>query len=107
MGATTWSYFTPFHQDVGNALQAVREKVFADGAYQTPNGDFNKAQHDRNLDYLKGLYEAMEPGCSARAFPGYFIATPCGRAGPVANAVLKSTSKRRSRASRFLKTLIT
>ena len=37
----------------------------------------------------------------------YFIATPCGRAGPVANAVLKSTSKRRSSARRCLETLIT
>jgi hypothetical protein len=28
----------------------------------------------------------------------YFMATPCGRAGPVAKAVLKSTSKRESSA---------
>ena len=37
----------------------------------------------------------------------HFIATPCGLAGPVANATLKSTSKRGSRARRFLNTLTT
>jgi hypothetical protein len=62
MGATTWAYFTPFHSDVGSALQALREKVFAAGTYQTPTGDFDKTQHERNLDYLKKLYDAMEPG---------------------------------------------
>jgi hypothetical protein len=62
VGATTWAYFTPFHSDVGSALQALREKVFAEGAYQTPTGDFDKMQHERNLEYLKRLYDAMEPG---------------------------------------------
>src|SRR5215467_7663867 len=62
MGATTWAYFAPFHDDVGSALQALRDKVFADGAYRAPTGDFDKAQHERNLGYLKTLYEAMEPG---------------------------------------------
>ena len=62
MGATTWAYFTPFHADVASALQVLREKTFADGAYSTPASDFDKAQHERNLDYLKKLYEAMEHG---------------------------------------------
>ena len=44
---------------------------------------------------------------SDRAPIVYFIATPCGRAGPVVKAVLKSTSNRRSSSSRFLKTLTT
>jgi len=37
----------------------------------------------------------------------HFIATPCGLAGPVANATLKSMSKRGSSTRRFLNTLTT
>lgn len=33
MGASFWSYFVPYQADLGAALQALREKVFAEGDY--------------------------------------------------------------------------
>lgn len=34
MGASGWSYFTPYQEDIEQALQALRKKVFEDGHYQ-------------------------------------------------------------------------
>jgi hypothetical protein len=33
MGATTWSYFTPYDNNVDAALQRLRQEVFKDGKY--------------------------------------------------------------------------
>ena len=34
MGATTWDYFTPYDEDIGAALQRLREQVFREGRYE-------------------------------------------------------------------------
>ncbi|HTB85545.1 MAG TPA: hypothetical protein VK742_17995 [Candidatus Sulfotelmatobacter sp.] len=34
MGATTWDYFVPYDDDVGGALQRLRELVFREGRYE-------------------------------------------------------------------------
>ena len=39
MGASGWHYFTPYQQDVGLALQTLREKVFKDCSCQNANAD--------------------------------------------------------------------
>ena len=36
MGASGWSYFVPYQADIDAALQALREQVFAQGAYYQP-----------------------------------------------------------------------
>jgi hypothetical protein len=36
MGATGWSYFVPYQEDIGHALQDLREEVFKEGQYQKP-----------------------------------------------------------------------
>jgi hypothetical protein len=36
MGATGWSYVTPYQEDADAALQALRQQVFADGDYESP-----------------------------------------------------------------------
>lgn len=33
MGASGWSYFVPYQQDIGQALQQLREQVFASGDF--------------------------------------------------------------------------
>jgi hypothetical protein len=36
MGATGWSYFVPYQEDVDKALQKLREEIFKEGQYQKP-----------------------------------------------------------------------
>jgi hypothetical protein len=36
MGASGWNYFTPYRDDVGQALQELRERVFREKAYGDP-----------------------------------------------------------------------
>jgi hypothetical protein len=34
MGASGWSYYTPYQQDIAQALQELRQRVFEAGDYQ-------------------------------------------------------------------------
>lgn len=34
MGASGWSYFIPYQNDIAQALQNLRQKIFEDGDYQ-------------------------------------------------------------------------
>ena len=36
MGATGWTYFVPYQEDINKALQELREEVFKAGGYQKP-----------------------------------------------------------------------
>jgi hypothetical protein len=48
MGASFWSYFVPYRADLGGALQALREKVFAEGDYYWVRGnDWTPAEERR------------------------------------------------------------
>jgi len=61
MGATGWSYFVPFQDDVQKALDELREKVFAEGRYEHP-GSFDADQHEQRLAFLNSVYEKLPPG---------------------------------------------
>lgn len=39
MGASAWSYYVPYQQDLGQALEALRQRVFAAGRYVWPWGE--------------------------------------------------------------------
>ncbi|MDX3570847.1 hypothetical protein [Streptomyces sp. ID05-47C] len=39
MGASGWEYFVPYREDLEDALQQLRQEVFASGDYYWVNGD--------------------------------------------------------------------
>jgi hypothetical protein len=55
MGATGWSYFTPYQPDAEKALQTLREQIFKEGAYGKTHA-FNSDV----LATLPGLKETVE-----------------------------------------------
>ena len=55
MGATGWSYFTPYQPDVEKALQKLRQKIFDEGAYGKTHA-FNPDM----LSKIPGLRESVE-----------------------------------------------
>ncbi len=34
MGSSGWSYYTPYKEDIAEALQDLRQRVFEEGEYQ-------------------------------------------------------------------------
>jgi hypothetical protein len=36
MGATGWAYFVPYQEDIGQALEELKEAVFREGRYEKP-----------------------------------------------------------------------
>jgi hypothetical protein len=58
MGASSWSYFTPYQQDINTALKELKEEVFKKGQYKHPfEVDPNTAE--RNLDFLASIYQSL------------------------------------------------
>lgn len=53
MGATSWHYFAPYRESAENALQALRQEVFARGDYSDPTGDLE--DHLRSMCQRIGL----------------------------------------------------
>jgi hypothetical protein len=71
MGASCWSYFVPYQDDIEEALQALRDKVFRAGDYYRPDrnpfAQENLALAKKQLaegritqDEFDGLREEME-----------------------------------------------
>jgi hypothetical protein len=55
MGATGWSYFTPYRQDVNQALQELKDEVFRKGKYEKPF-EFDSAEFERQRAFLTSIY---------------------------------------------------
>ena len=55
MGATGWSYFTPYQADAEIALQSLRQRIFKEGAYGKTHA-FNPDM----LSRLPGLKETVD-----------------------------------------------
>lgn len=51
MGATSWTYFTPYTPDAGAALERLRQETFAAGNYQAPAGGWRE-ELQRILDIV-------------------------------------------------------
>lgn len=65
MGASAWSYFVPYQRDVSSALEALRWKVFREGAYVKTSRvllDFDEfTAHDFGIledEHSRGIWEA-------------------------------------------------
>lgn len=43
MGASGWSYYVPYQPDLEAALDALRERVFAEGDYWWARGEFGRS----------------------------------------------------------------
>lgn len=53
MGATGWTYYTPYISDAGAALERLRQETFRAGAYKKPGGD-----HRKGLEMLLQYHSA-------------------------------------------------
>ena len=58
MGATGWSYFVPYQQDINEALQELKRAVFEQGQYEQPF-NFEQNELESKLDYLASVYESL------------------------------------------------
>jgi hypothetical protein len=58
MGATGWSYFVPYQQDINAALEELKDKVFKQGQYEHPF-DFERNEIEGQLDYLASVYGSL------------------------------------------------
>jgi hypothetical protein len=51
MGATGWSYFVPYQQDINVALEELNDDVFKQGQYEQ-SFNFNQNEVERRLGRL-------------------------------------------------------
>ncbi|HEX2998427.1 MAG TPA: hypothetical protein VHP14_26615 [Anaerolineales bacterium] len=58
MGASDWSYFIPYQQDLNKALQQLKEDLFQKGQYERPIG-FAPNEIERNLEFLASIYKSL------------------------------------------------
>jgi hypothetical protein len=58
MGASGWSYFVPYQQEINKALKELKDEVFEKGRYERPL-DVNPNQAERDLNYLTSLYASL------------------------------------------------
>jgi hypothetical protein len=58
MGATGWSYFVSYQQDVNKALQELKDEVFNQGQYEDPF-NFDQSEVESQLNYLASVYESL------------------------------------------------
>ncbi|HZV35558.1 MAG TPA: hypothetical protein VFB72_13375 [Verrucomicrobiae bacterium] len=58
MGASGWNYFTPYQEDVENALQALRKEVFEKGEYGQSSA-LKSSDFDSLPPELKFAFEGM------------------------------------------------
>ena len=58
MGATGWSYFVPYQQDINTALEELKDEVFEQGQYEQPF-NFDQNEVEGQLDYLASVYESL------------------------------------------------
>lgn len=58
MGATVWTYWVPYHADVGAALASARDKVFAEGDYHKGSGG-RRVKSPRSIADLFARMEAL------------------------------------------------
>jgi hypothetical protein len=61
MGATGWSYFVPYQQDIDKALQELKDRVFRQGQYENPF-EFDENEFERQRAYLASIYQTLPEG---------------------------------------------
>ena len=58
MGATGWSYFVPYQQNINTVLQELKDDVFVQGQYEQPfNLDQNEVESQ--LNFLSSVYQSL------------------------------------------------
>jgi hypothetical protein len=58
MGATGWSYFVPYQQDINAALQELKDDVFKQGKYELPF-NFDQNEVESQLNFLASVYQSL------------------------------------------------
>jgi len=61
MGATGWSYFVPYQQDINKALQELKDEVFRQGQYENPF-EFDENEFERQREFLASIYQTLPEG---------------------------------------------
>jgi hypothetical protein len=64
MGASSWMYFTPYKQDVQQALSELRQKEFQEGRYYKPGADLPETFEEwmKELNLPQGYEQQYRAG---------------------------------------------
>jgi hypothetical protein len=66
MGATGWSYFVPYQQDINMALQKLKDEVFRQGQFENPF-EFDEKEFERQRALLASIYQTLPGGVREQA----------------------------------------
>jgi hypothetical protein len=67
MGSSSWRYFTPYQSDAEAALQELRSRVFAEGAWRDALPTAPRSIEIRLAKLRSGTSSTRENACSGRS----------------------------------------